>query len=141
VFYAFDHPLFLWQRFFFLYYMSTKKKILIIDDEVDACLLLKQFFVKKNCEVYCSHTLTDGLRAVDHIHPDILFLDNNLPDGLGWDCWKYILEKHPDVHLHLVTAYNNGCINQQNLDTGVRVWQKPISFKKLDEQLFAERSS
>lgn len=118
--------------------MSTKKKVLIIDDEEDACLLLKTFFLKKNCDVYCSYTLNEGLKQVSELRPDMLFLDNNLPDGFGWEAYPTILQVHPEVDLHLITAYNNSGFDQHGLSASVNVWQKPISFKKLDEHLFVK---
>ena len=64
--------------------MSDGRKILIIDDETDLCLLLKEYFVRKNYEVIVSHTLQEGKVLLTENKPDILFLDNNLPDGIGW---------------------------------------------------------
>jgi len=63
--------------------MNNMKKILIIDDEKDFGLLLKDFLTKKY-EVYLSHTIEDGMKTLEEIKPDYIFLDNNLPDGLGW---------------------------------------------------------
>lgn len=119
--------------------MITKKKVLIIDDEADACLLLKNYFTKKQCEVYCYHTLKEGLQQLSSIHPDIVFLDNNLPDGFGWDASASLLRENPGLEIHLISAYNNA-----RLDHGrrqIKVWQKPISFKTLDERLCLKQAS
>jgi DNA-binding response OmpR family regulator len=61
----------------------TKLKVLMIDDEVDYCQIMKNFFTKRNYEVYLAYTLNDGLNLLNSVRPDILFLDNNLPDGQG----------------------------------------------------------
>ncbi len=123
----------LWQGFSVCIDMTSKKKVLIIDDEEDACLLLKRYFVKKDCEVFCAYTLTEGLKQVNTVKPDIIFLDNNLPDGFGWEMSDTLLEQSPKPEIHLISAYDNSLPGE--LDQEVRVWQKPISFKKLDEQL------
>ena len=68
-----------------------KRKVLIIDDEVDFCLLLKYYLSKKDCDVSMSHTLREGLGMVENKHPDVIILDNNLPDGLGWSEAQNIL--------------------------------------------------
>jgi DNA-binding NtrC family response regulator len=115
--------------------MNTKRKVLIIDDEEDACLLLKRFFLKKNFEVFCSYTLSDGLKQVSAVNPDILFLDNNLPDGFGWEASASILQDNPDLEIHLITAYNNSMFDYNKMCNDVKIWQKPISFQKLNEQL------
>src|SRR3954466_1287579 len=120
--------------------MNTKKKVLIIDDEEDACLLLKRFFLKKNFEVFCSYNLKDGLQQVSTIHPDMLFLDNNLPDGFGWEASKIILKEHPEIEMHLVSAYNNSMFDYNKMNKEIKIWQKPISFQKLDEQLSLKKA-
>jgi two-component system, OmpR family, response regulator len=121
--------------------MNTKKKVLIIDDEEDACLLLKRFFLKKNFEVFCSYTLTEGLQQVSKVQPDILFLDNNLPDGFGWEASASILKNNPHLEIHLISAYNNSMFDYNKMRNEIKVWQKPISFKKLDEQLSIQKAS
>ena len=57
-----------------------RKKVLIIDDEVDLCLLMKLYFLRKNYGVFIAHTLSEGLKLRDEIKPDYLFIDYNLPD-------------------------------------------------------------
>ncbi len=73
------------------------KRVFIIDDETDFCLLMKNYFIRKNFEVHIFHTLEEGMKNLDLIKPDILFLDNNLPDGLGWEKTEYILEHFPGI--------------------------------------------
>ena len=64
------------------------RKILIIDDETDFCLLLKAYFVRKKYDVYLSYSLNQGMKLLEEVKPDIIFLDNNLPDGFGWEKLK-----------------------------------------------------
>ena len=111
--------------------MNNRLKVLIIDDEEDLCLLIKTYLSRKNCDVYTANTLSEGLQQIEKLLPDILFLDNNLPDGLGWEKAEKILVQHPDMQLHLLSAYNPPVIKE-----GVRVthlWEKPISLKDLDK--------
>ena len=37
--------------------------------------------------------------------PDILFLDNNLPDGIGWEKAAGLIEQYPGLQVHLISAY------------------------------------
>lgn len=80
------------------------KKVLIIDDEVDFGLLMRSFFAPKNYDVYVAHTIAEGLKALEDQKPDFVFLDNNLPDGLGWGKTEFILVNYPDTQLNLITA-------------------------------------
>lgn len=111
-----------------------KKKVLIIDDEVDFCLLMQFYLSKKNCEVSISHTLHDGLGLVQNNTPDIVILDNNLPDGLGWPEAKNILEAAPGVHLFLISANKPGSKPDCD-DTQCHVVEKPISITQIDNFL------
>lgn len=80
------------------------KKVLIIDDEVDFGLLMRSFFASKNYDVYVAHTIQEGLQTLEEEKPDFLFLDNNLPDGLGWGKTEYILVNYPNTRLNLISA-------------------------------------
>lgn len=115
--------------------------MLIIDDEEDACLLLKQYFRNKDFEVYCSYTLKDGLQQVKNVHPDIVFLDNNLPDGFGWEASASLLRQQPGLEIHLISAYDHSMLDYSPGRKDVHVLQKPISFKTLDEQLCLQKAS
>lgn len=110
--------------------MQQRKKVIIIDDEVDLCLLMKTYLSRKNYDVYVFHTLKEGIAQVPRILPDILFLDNNLPDGLGWEKAGYLLEKYPSMQLHLISAYHP---NTPDLTSSlIKVWEKPITLKDLE---------
>src|SRR5882757_1296697 len=85
--------------------MKYKKKILVIDDEVDFCFLLKTYLSKKNYKILLANTLDQGMHLLKSETPDIIFLDNNLPDGLGWDKIEYIRKAYPVVELNLISAY------------------------------------
>lgn len=111
-----------------------KVKILIIDDEEDYCLIMKSYFHKKGYEVFVAHSLQQGLQMIREKRPDILFLDNKLPDGEGWDHIDQILSIQPSLHINLISAFKQTSINI-DLDSykNVKIWTKPISFYKLEE--------
>jgi len=113
--------------------MPQSKKILIIDDEMDLCLLLKDYFVRKNYDVTVSHSLGDGENILNASHPDVLFLDNNLPDGVGWNLAPRIAADYPDMYIVLVSAFHPK-VPQMPVASGFRVIEKPISLADLDKQ-------
>lgn len=111
--------------------MTMRKKVLIIDDEVDLCLLMKSYFLRKNYEVFIAHTLKDGMKLLNDITPDYLFIDYNLPDGLGWDKLPDMYRQHPSTHFHLISAFRPTM--PTDLDgSKLTIWEKPISLKALD---------
>lgn len=108
--------------------------MLIIDDEVDFCLLMQFYLSKKNCDVSISHTLQEGLVIIENKTPDIVILDNNLPDGLGWPAAKNILASRPNVQLFLISA--NKPTNKADItDSHFHVVEKPISISQIDNFL------
>jgi DNA-binding NtrC family response regulator len=112
--------------------MGSAKKILIVDDEEDLCLLMKIYFTRKQYEVSIANTLQEGLSKLESLHPDVLFLDNNLPDGLGWEHAPEILEKHPQLELHLISAFHPNI--PQNVDRArLRIMEKPFTQQQLNE--------
>ncbi|MEP7106708.1 MAG: response regulator [Ferruginibacter sp.] len=111
------------------------KRILIVDDEVDLCLLFKQFLTKRNYEVHIAHTLSDGLNILNAIKPDTLMLDNNLPDGMGWDLALWIHEKYPDMHITLISAFQLAGDFRHTLDNSINFLEKPISLRDIEKYI------
>lgn len=110
------------------------KKILIIDDEKDLCLLLKSYLTQKHHEVFVSNRLQEGLEKASELRPDIIFLDNNLPDGQGWDKATLLQEEFPDMHLILMSAFKS-VPWQYNQGSRLHILEKPLSFSTLDNAL------
>ncbi len=104
----------------------------MIDDEIDYCRLLETFFRKKNYEVQLAFNLSDGLQLIGETKPDILLLDNNLPDGKGWTHVESIVEKNPQLKIFLVSAYHQkGDFFYDS--PNVTVWEKPLSMSLLND--------
>jgi DNA-binding response OmpR family regulator len=115
----------------------TSRKALIIDDEEDLCSLMKSFLAQKTYEVHTSLTLQEGLLLARQVDPDILFIDNNLPDGLGWEHIGFIQSILPSCRIVLMSAYNATVTLQVPGINASRViiMEKPISFGALENLL------
>lgn len=118
---------------------TRMKKVLIIDDEIDFCLLLKSYLSKLRYEVYYSNSLNEGVEQAKKINPSIIFLDNNLPDGLGWELAVYFLEQYPKAQLNLISAYHPELPNVK-VTPSLKIWEKPISLTDLEKYLKEELS-
>jgi DNA-binding NtrC family response regulator len=115
--------------------MIKQKKILIIDDEIDLCYLMESFFKKNNQLVAISHTLKVGMELMNSFLPDVLFLDNNLPDGTGWLQSNYFFEINPLLKLYLMSGYHSQIPNDIP-GKDFTVLPKPISFTDLSKLNF-----
>ena len=114
--------------------MSPAKKVLIIDDEKDLCLLLKEYFQNKNYEVTTASTLSDCKAIIDQVHPDILFLDNNLPDGTGWQYAPVIASRFHSIYVVMMSAFHPE-IPAMPATARYCVIEKPIGLADLDKLL------
>ena len=113
--------------------MPHTKRVLIIDDETDLSTLLGDYFQRKNCDVTISNTLTAGKEFIDTIHPDILILDNNLPDGVGWSFAPFIANQFPSTFILMISAFHP-VVPEMPLHARYIVMEKPISMADLDKQ-------
>lgn len=114
------------------------KKVAIIDDEADFCALVQLQCVKSGVTCRSAHTINDGLALVNDFGPDVLILDNNLPDGSGWAYVEGLLSDHPHIILHLITAKSGQEIsgaNKTDLTGRLFLHHKPLALSKLKEIL------
>ncbi len=117
--------------------MKMKKSVLVIDDEKDLCEVISRALEKEGFEVDCAFNLAqaeDKLRS----HPDIVLLDNNLPDGLGME----YIQMHPVEFMQsfviIISADPNPELQQRAALEGIRaVLLKPFSIHRMKEIIHA----
>lgn len=112
--------------------MQARKKVLIIDDEVDLSLLLQSFLTKKGYEVIITHTIAEGLAAISESTPSILFLDNNLPDGTGWEIAPLLAQTHEHLFIFLISAFHP-TMPEMPANSRFQLIEKPVSLAAIDE--------
>jgi two-component system, OmpR family, response regulator len=78
---------------------------LIIDDEIDSCYLLGGILRNNNIETNYVHTLADATRTLKNQCPEIIFLDNHLPDGRGIDFISFLKKNYSTTKVIIITAY------------------------------------
>ena len=105
---------------------------LIIDDEEDLGLLLKEYLVKRNIDVYISQTLENARFLLNQIKPNIIFIDNNLPDGSGWSNAPEIALQHPSAYIFLMSGFHP-TPPQMPEKVKYLVVEKPLSYEQLNE--------
>ena len=109
-------------------------KAVIIDDEKRTRELIAKLIESFDLGIETfpiGESVTTGLKAIESIHPDIIFLDNNLPDGLGWDKLPELYQKYPDIQFHLISAFRPTMPSELD-GAKLTIWEKPISLKSLD---------
>lgn len=84
-----------------------KKKILIIDDDLDMCLLLSRFLVKKGYEAEVAHNASKGIAKFNEGSFDIVLCDFRLGDKDGKDVLLKIKELNPQTIVIIITGYSD----------------------------------
>jgi DNA-binding response OmpR family regulator len=107
-------------------------KVLIIDDEVEICMLLSRIMRNRAKEVNVAHSVMEGIACINSTSPDVIFLDNNLPDGEGKDYIRSIKHNSPGTKLIFLSATTN--IKEEVLKNGADYFfEKPVSLQQLDK--------
>ncbi|MEO8759726.1 MAG: response regulator [Bacteroidia bacterium] len=117
--------------------MKTETKIEIIDDEEDLCFLLKRGLSKKFNHIEYSHTLKEGLPLFEKLNPNWLILDNNLPDGLGWQQTNSFLQINPEINIIYISA-NPDSIIDKSLKNAYH-FIKPLDIVKITDLILSKQ--
>ncbi len=88
------------------YIYANHMKALIIDDEIDICFLLSGILRNTNVDSVYVNTLGAAKKALETEFPEIIFIDNHLPDGMGVDFINYIKINKPASKIVMITAYD-----------------------------------
>ena len=109
------------------------KSILIIDDERDLCEVISRVLKKEGFAVECAFNLAEAAQKLG-AHPDIIILDNNLPDGTGLE----YIHMHPVEFMQsfviLITADPNKDLQKDASVVGINTFlTKPFSVYRVKE--------
>lgn len=99
--------------------VSQNLDALIIDDEADICYLLGNVLKKRDIESKFVNSLREAANILELNDPEIIFLDNHLPDGLGLNFIAYIKRFHPKTKIVMITAHDTIVDKQKALNEGV----------------------
>jgi two-component system, OmpR family, response regulator len=115
---------------------------LIIDDESDICFLLSNILRNYNLDVQFVNSLNEGKSYLKKNNPQVLFLDNHLPDGYGVDFISYVKKEHAGIKIVMVTAHDTPEDRKKALTEGADVFiSKPFSaseIKKAIQQVYPD---
>lgn len=81
-------------------------KVLIIEDEKDICYLLTSMLRQRNIHARFVNTLKEARLELEREAPELIFLDNHLPDGLGMDFISHIRERNEHTRIIMITAHD-----------------------------------
>lgn len=113
------------------------KKVLIVDDSLYMRTIIKDALVAKGYEVVGQ--AANGESAIDmalDLQPDIITLDNILPDMLGLDILKTLKEEELDSKIIMISAVGQQSVVDEGLKLGLDDYiVKPFTAEQLIETL------
>lgn len=80
------------------------KHALLVDDEHEICELLCAMLRRTGTQCRFAHSLAEGRAAIASGTYDAVFVDVNLPDGLGYELIPEIKAITPDVRCIAISA-------------------------------------
>ena len=103
------------------------KKILIVEDEGDMCMILEMILNKKDVSVDHVKKISAAENYLKNSVPDLILLDNHLPDGLGVDFISFIKNFYPKIKIIMISG-KDGVGKDKALHNGVDLFLlKPFS--------------
>lgn len=113
------------------------KKVLIIEDEGDMCLLLNIMLNGKDMELDHVKKLAAAEEYLQKQQPEVVILDNKLPDGFGIDFISHIKSNYPNVRIIMISGFD-GSAKDVALENGADTFlEKPFTKNQLYEAIVA----
>jgi two-component system, OmpR family, response regulator len=112
------------------------KRILILDDEKEICFLLSALLKQMGYIPDQAFTIEEALGKFEQNAYDLIFLDLNLPDGLGYHLVPVIKEHNQHSKIIMISAHD-GMLKQIQAEVkGIDYFiDKPFNREKISEAL------
>ncbi|GAB3715034.1 hypothetical protein GCM10027592_55270 [Spirosoma flavus] len=115
---------------------AASKRVLIIDDEADICLLLSGLLRRLGYQPTCAHFIEEGRQCLHSQQFDAIFLDLNLPDGLGFDLLPSIREEQKVAKVVMISAFDGQTERRRATEQGADYFiGKPFTRRSVEMAL------
>jgi DNA-binding NtrC family response regulator len=109
---------------------------MIVDDDDDLTYLLENILKTRNMEVMSVHSLHDARECLASSKPDVIFLDNSFPDGIGVNFIGNIRSTGDDIQIIMMTSDTSAWVRKKAMEEGAHYFlEKPFSRKTIDQLL------
>jgi DNA-binding response OmpR family regulator len=80
------------------------RHILLVEDDASLSDVIGRNLARRGLDVRMATTVSDALRAVAKIRPDLLLLDINLPDRSGWELLRALHGQGIEIPTIVISA-------------------------------------
>ena len=114
-------------------------KLLIVDDEEDIREFAKNFFKKRQVDVFTSSGGINALLQIEHEKPNLVLLDVRMDEMTGIEILKRLRESGNDVKVIMVTGVEDeAVVNEANNWGIVGYIHKPLILEELEKIVMKE---
>ena len=111
-------------------------KILIVEDEGDICFLLNLMLKKDNVDIDHVNTLKQADVFLREENPDLVIMDNKLPDGHGMDHIASIRATYPNIKVVMISGNSSNNDKEKALKNGADIFiGKPFKKEQMQHAL------
>lgn len=110
---------------------TSTKKVLIVEDEGEMCLVLNLILDGKEFELDHVQNLLAADQYLQKNKPEVVILDNQLPDGFGVDFIGQIKKNYPAIKIIMISGFDSS-FKKVALQKGADVFlEKPFTKNQL----------
>jgi len=110
------------------------KKIMVVDDEGQIGLVLDMILNGSEFQMDYVNSLLSADEFLQKQQPEVVILDNKLPDGFGVDFISYIKKKYPSIKIIMISGF--GSVRDVALANGADVFfEKPFAMDEFNKAL------
>ena len=112
-------------------------KILVVDDDWAICNLITRFLKLRTYEVKEAHNGKTALKIFKVFQPDLVILDVNLPDALGYNLCEQ-MQQNSNVYILMLTSRSDIADKQKGFMKGADDYlTKPFDLNELEFRIKA----
>lgn len=112
-------------------------KILVVDDDWAICNLITRFLKLRSYEIKEAHNGKTALDIFDVFKPDLVILDVNLPDSLGYNLCEE-MQQRTNVYILMLTSRNELADKHKGFTKGADDYlTKPFDLDELEFRIKA----
>lgn len=116
--------------------IGKNMNILIIEDEGDISLILNLMLKKGDIDIEHVTTLAKATVQLQVQSPDIVIMDNQLPDGLGINYIQEIKSKYPLIKIIMITGNTDITDKEVALQNGADIFlAKPFTKEQIQSAI------
>jgi DNA-binding NtrC family response regulator len=109
------------------------KTAMIIDDDEDLAGLLTSMLEARKILALPVHSLDEAEEYLSYMKPNVIFLDNSFPEGLGINFIRTIHMADEEIKIIMMTADSASWIEEKAKEEGINYFlRKPFSKETID---------